>query len=668
MKLIKIAGASLNQTPFDWQNNVDNIINAINQAKKENITLLCFPELCLTGYGCEDMFHSNGFLETSIKMLMAIVPETKGMIISIGLPIFYKKSVFNTACLIVDGEILGFVAKKSLAGDGIHYEPRWFKPWPPNVLTEIEIEGQNYPLGDMYFDIAGIKIGFEICEEAWISHRPGSELATKGVDIILNPSASHFAFSKYDIRKDFVIEGSRAFGVAYIYTNLMGCESGRIIFDGGTLIASGGKLMAAGKRLSFKDFLITSTTIEIDKVRMNQSKVSSFHAELKTDDSSIKFHDFKFPEIKLETELDNVEANLNKDHWESSDFRKEEEFVRAESLALFDYLRKSYSKGFVVSLSGGADSSAVATLIYFMIEMAKKEIGIENFKSKFAYMSDKLQGLSETKEIMKVLLTCVYQSTANSGDVTHHAAKGLAEGLGADFLDFNINDIVKSYVEIVSNSIGRKLNWKHDDIALQNIQARARGPGIWLLANERQSILLTTSNRSEAAVGYATMDGDTCGGLCPIGGIDKNFLRSWLKWVQTSGPDGFHNLPILSLINEQEPTAELRPAGNKQTDEKDLMPYDVLDAIERAAIRDKRTPVEVFLLMKGKFFNQYPIEDLKLWVNKFFKLWCINQWKRERYAPSFHLDDENLDPKTWCRFPILSGGYKKELQELSEIE
>jgi NAD+ synthase (glutamine-hydrolysing) len=664
MRLIKVAGVSLNQTPFDWEKNLKHIVQAIEKARSENVSLLCFPELCITGYGCEDMFQSPSMNDMTIQMLMEILPSTKDMIVSVGMPLFFKKSIFNVACLIVDGKILGFAAKKFLAGDGIHYEPRWFKPWPTGMNSTIEIEGQKYPIGDIHFDISGIKIGFEICEDAWVSRRPGSELARKGIDIILNPSASHFAFGKYDIRKDFVLEGSRAFGVAYVYSNLMGCESGRVIFDGGNLIASGGKLLASGKRLSYQDVIVTSAVIEIDKIRMSQSKIASFQADLEDDDSAVFYNDFKYPDIQLDKELDNVESNLNNESWETSKFRKEEEFARAVSLALYDYMRKSYSRGFVVSLSGGADSSAVATLIYLMFEFGIKEIGLENFKKKLSYMSDKIQDLNTTKELMKKILTCVYQATNNSGDVTKNAAKGLSEELGADFINFNVNEIVKNYVEMVSGGIGREFSWETDDILLQNIQARVRGPGIWMLANERNALLLTTSNRSEAAVGYATMDGDTCGGLCPIGGIDKNFLRSWLKWLEHYGADGLDKIPVLKLINEQEPTAELRPPGTKQTDEKDLMPYDVLDAIERAAIRDKRSPSEVFLLMKGKFNTLYSEEDIKTWVKRFFKLWCINQWKRERYAPAFHVDDENLDPKTWCRFPILSGGYKKELAEL----
>ena len=133
--------------------------------------------------------------------------------------------------------------------------------------------------------------------------------------------------------------------------------------------------------------------------------------------------------------------------------------------------------------------------------------------------------------------------------------------------------------------------------------------------------------------------------------------------METEGPHGLSPLPALSHINAQAPTAELRPQDQGQTDESDLMPYDLLDAIERAAIRDKLSPLEVYELMRVRF-AQHSAQQMLMWVERFFRLWCRNQWKRERYAPSFHLDDENLDPKTWCRFPILSGGYKRELRGL----
>jgi NAD+ synthase (glutamine-hydrolysing) len=160
------------------------------------------------------------------------------------------------------------------------------------------------------------------------------------------------------------------------------------------------------------------------------------------------------------------------------------------------------------------------------------------------------------------------------------------------------------------------------------------------------------------------MDGDSSGGLSPLGGIDKAYLRRWLVWLEREGPEGLAKFPSLRLVNEQEPTAELRPQKEKQTDEKDLMPYEVLDRIERLAIRDKLLPSDVAEMLEQEFKGRYKQQEIVSWVVRFFRLWSINQWKRERYAPSFHLDDENLDPKTWCRFPILSGGFAEELAEL----
>ena len=201
------------------------------------------------------------------------------------------------------------------------------------------------------------------------------------------------------------------------------------------------------------------------------------------------------------------------------------------------------------------------------------------------------------------------------------------------------------------------------DLTLQNLQARVRSPSAWMLANLDGSILLSTSNRSEAAVGYTTMDGDTSGGLSPIAGVDKTFVRAWLRWLETTGPEGFDPLACLAEVTAQAPTAELRPPEASQKDEEDLMPYVVLDAIEELAIRDRLAPEPVLEALIGRF-PELERADLVEYVRRFFRLWVRNQWKRERLAPSFHLDDENLDPKTWCRYPILGGDWGEELAAL----
>lgn len=656
MTRIRVGAAVLNQTPLDWAGNLANMLKAIESAREQGVSLLCLPELCVTGYGCEDAFHSAGVQAEALDVLGEVVAATEGMAVSIGLPLLHKHALFDAACLAVDGRIAGFVAKRFLAGDGIHYEPRWFKPWPTGLEDTIRIAGQEHPIGDLVFDCGGVTIGFEICEDAWVAKRPGSEMWLKGVDVIFNPSASHFAFGKFEVRKRFVIEGSRAFSVSYVYSNLVGNEAGRIIYDGGALIASAGKLVAVGPRFSFAPVHVTSAVVDVSATRMNRARSGSFRPELLPGGEGAVSCTLAYPDIEPEV------PRLESAAWEASLSIKEEEFTRAVGLGLFDYLRKSRSRGFVVSLSGGADSSGTACLVALMVEMASAELGPEAFCHALAHV-DGLREAPTLADRVGRLLLCVYQSTKNSSRQTRDAAASIAKAIGAQVVCLPIDHLVDNYVSAAEGVLGRKLCWQTDDLALQNIQARARGPTVWLLANVRGALLLSTSNRSEAAVGYATMDGDTCGGLSPIAGIDKAFLRRWLNWLEAEGPQSFHPIHALAAVNNLVPTAELRPLEQSQTDEDDLMPYEVLDPIERAAIRDKQTPLEVFRLMRAQF-PQHSAEQLHLWVRRFFQLWCRNQWKRERYAPSFHLDDENLDPKTWCRFPILSGGFARELEDL----
>jgi len=652
MNRIVAGAAALNQTPLDWSGNTRRAAAAVAEARDLGVGWLCLPELALTGYGCEDMFLSPEVGERALAALHEFAPQCSGLVVAVGLPLWFESSVFNVVAVIIDGGLEGFVAKQNLAGDGLHYEPRWFKAWPEGRVERLHTGGREVPIGDLVFDIGGVRLGFEICEDAWVADRPGTRLARRGVDLIFNPSASHFAFGKQLVRERFVLEGSRAFACGYVYANLLGNEAGRIIYDGGTVIACGGEYIAEGRRFSFQDHVVTAATIDLNRTRLHRARQVS-HRPLMGEAPELTVKSAFVPEWRKPFTTPFSQADHTAD-------RKEEEFTRVMALGFFDYLRKSYSGGFVVSLSGGADSAAVSVLIKLMVDLAITDLGEEAFRKKLGHIR------FDGRPLMEQLLSCVYQSTRNSSETTRHAAETVARAIGASYQEWDVDQLVAGYRSMVEAGIGRELTWETDDIALQNIQARVRAPGVWMLTNIRNALLLSTSNRSEAAVGYATMDGDTAGGLSPISGIDKAFLRQWLHWMETEGvtPD---ILPIreLSVINVQAPTAELRPSENKQTDESDLMPYPVLDAIEKLAIRDKKLPTEVWELM-CETHADHDRESLRAWVIKFFRLWSRNQWKRERYAPGFHVDDKNLDPKTWCRFPILSSGFRDELAELEK--
>lgn len=656
MHLIHVGAAILNQTPLDWDNNAENIRAALTLAREKNVSLLCLPELCICGYGCEDAFFAPATRRMARRVLKELLPATRGIAVTLGLPVMHQGLLFNACVFVVDGSMVGIVPKQHLAGDGLHYEPRWFRAWPQRAVAQIDVDDTDVPFGDLVFNLDGVRVGFEICEDAWAANRPGSSLADRGVDVILNPSASHFAFGKHAIRKRLVADGSRAFGVTYVYSNLDGNEAGRAIYDGGALIGSSGTIVASGPRFSFQSTDLTDAVVDIDATRTQRAQLVSRQPSIEPDAGLVDV-EFTLPQAQP-TASPNREAP-----WEESESRDEEEFTRAIALGLFDYARKSHSRGFVVSLSGGADSTACVALIRLMVDFGIKELGMPPMCEAFGFIPFDPRPMKDGDGLTDAILTTAYQATRNSSSTTRDAARTVAEAVSARHLELDVDALNRGYVEMIEGAVGRKLSWEQDDIALQNIQARVRAPGIWMLANLENKLLVATSNRSEAAVGYTTMDGDTCGGISPIAGIDKAFLRRWLSWLEQTGPEGIGPMKAVGVVNRLAPTAELRPQSQNQTDEDDLMPYDVLDAIEHQAIGQKRSPAEALTDLQTQF-PQYDAEILTHWVVRFFTLWSRNQWKRERFAPSFHVDDKNLDPKTWCRFPILSGGFRRELREL----
>lgn len=693
MQPFRIATASLNQTPLDWTGNTERMKCALENLARlspdRRPEIILFPELSLTGYGCDDAFHSPDVGVRALAKLSELsqraadlLPES---VCIFGLPYRHQDRIYNCAAVVYKGRIRGLVPKCNLAGEGVHYEQRWFSPGTPGHLTAIDplLDGSEIPFGTMLFEFRGARFCLEICEDAWVPLRPALNFLESGLNLILNPAASHFAFGKHDIRRQIARESSRNFGVLFVTVNLLGCEAGRIIYDGGAILASNGRIIGETPRFSFQDMILSLDTHDLTENNVFRGRLFSAREPADTTIKSssqnlmVKLEHSILPEAAgVRRATPPSEISETEFAWQGG-FRvssREEEFIHATALGLFDYLRKSSASGFVVSLSGGADSTTCALLIQRMVFHALQELGPEGALRRLG-LSHQLAAIhlqsdqsvaEQTRRILPALLHTLYQGLENSSATTREAAGSVARALGSDHHEINLQEINDLYTGNVERLLGRTLNWQSDDLSLQNIQARVRGPMAWYLANTTGSLLITTSNRSEAAVGYCTMDGDTCGGLAPIAGVDKAFIRRWLVFMEREGEPTAEPLPELAAINEQDPTAELRPPLSGQTDETDLMPYDLLDRIERLAIRDRRSPLEIFELLKADPDCSDYRDILVTSIDRFFRLWARNQWKRERYAPSFHLDDESLDPRTWYRFPILNGGYSEELDDLKD--
>jgi NAD+ synthase (glutamine-hydrolysing) len=611
---VRIGSSNLNQTPLDWRGNKDNIIESINVAKNNNVDILCLPELSITGYGCQDLFYHDWFIQKSNDILEEIRILTKSITVIIGHPLSFNKKKYNSCCIIRDQKILGFFIKSNLPNDGIHYEKRWFEGWEYGRVDKINFLNKSYPIGNFQIEYDDdLTLGFEICRDMWDKERPANYIKTKKNLIIFNPIASHYAFKKFDFRKNLVIESSKKYNCTYLSVNLLGNESGKVIFEGDTILASKGKLISINDRFSFNNISFSYYDIDFDK-------------------------------------------RLKEINYESTEVY--EEFIDAFSLGLSDYLFKSKLNGFALSLSGGLDSSSIAILTYEMVKRILEKEGPEIFNKKMNLSLDYSYNIqSNVKIVMNKIFYTAYQETQNSTKETKESAKVLSDFIGSNHYEWSIDSEVQSIKEKISDKTSKKYSWKENDITLQNIQARVRSPFIWFIANANNLLLLSTSNRSESSVGYSTMDGDSSGSISPIVGIDKVFIKNLLKYLNKK-----YKYSSLDNVLSLKPSAELKPTNKKQFDEDDLMPYNLLSEIERCFVKERKSPREIYnILKRKKLIND---KSLKKHIKTFFKLLATNQWKRERTAPSFHFDDYSLDASSWFRFPILSNNFKEEIDSL----
>ena len=633
--MIKVAGVSVNQTPLDWEGNFDRISAAVFRARDLGIDLLCFPELAICGYGCEDIFHYPWFAKKCRQALERVIDISSSMSLLLGLPLAYEGRLFNTLAVIKQGSLAGFYPKHCLAADGVHYESRWFTPWAAGEKKYVDFEGQKVQIGPPTFQLAQVCVGLEICEDAW---KASSDqlILDEQPDLVVNASASPFSLGKNQKRKELVLERSRRFDCHYLLVNLLGNECGSILYDGDVIIACKGERVQQIPRLRFQEW--TMGYFDMNSKDPSRDIASGGGRQEEVDLGNLSSLKLRFEPA----EKCGMPADAGLDLGGSSGVAFQE-FGRAVPMGLFDYLRKSRSRGFVVSLSGGADSTLVALMVHRMVELVTRERGGEAFKN-----VSQQAATGDIRQITSDLLTVVYQRSENSSFQTHESATKTARAMGATFHEWDIDPITDHLRTSVEARRRATLNWETDGIALQNLQARARGIGAWLLANLENKILLCTSNRSELALGYCTMDGDTSGGLAPIAGVSKDFVRKWLVYAERE-----LGYPFLADVNALEPTAELLPPAYHQADETELMKYDLEQEIENLVFRERKSPAETLQVVDRKRDKISTKKD----VDKFFHLLTSSQWKRERMASSFHLDDMNLSPRSWFRHPVLCGPY-----------
>jgi len=666
-----VATASINQTVGDWSGNFRRITTVIQDARQRGVRFLVLPEMCIPGYSLGDRLLMRGTIERSWDILENLRPKTKGMVVVLGLPICFQDVLYNVAAVIADGEIVGLVPKENLATGDVQYENRWFSGWHRGHVEQFRSpSGEQIPFGSVLFEAKGLgRFAVEICEDGWKGYRPGSAYSLAGALILANPSASWFVLGKHRVRRQMVEQISREDHCVYLYTSLLGCDATRLVFDGSLFISQDGKTLQEGRRFLFQEeYELIDRVVDLGaliRTRMEEGSwrqqsdaqllgefgdrpvVVQVSGDFSTEAPAPAVPPYWLPDAEpgADPSLDWLAAANLTPEFTPRDI-PHLELELALCLGLREYIKKCNIPGFALALSGGRDSSMCALLVARM----------------FRYDQPDLSEAALKEYISKRFVTA-YMGTDNSGSATRNAAAAMAAEIGARHFDGAIQAAVDTHLDIMEQMSGVRLVWdnpKHD-IPLQNVQARLRGSLIWMVANIFNYLLLSTSNKSESAVGYATMDGDTSGGLSPISDVPKSLVTLWLRWAAE-----FYDRESIRQVIATPATAELRPPEEKQTDEDDLMPFYVLDQLMYHFVQLGQEPLEIFKTLWPSLAERYHNDPRPFakHIRKFVRLVCFAQWKRERFAISFRVTAFDLDPKTGFRFPPVQAPFNEELDEL----
>jgi NAD+ synthase (glutamine-hydrolysing) len=568
MRTIRIAMAQINPTVGDLAGNRDRIIDALGRARKLRADIVAFPELALTGYPPEDLVLKPQFVKDNLKTLRDIQRATKGITAVVG---FVDKNdcIHNAAAVMHDGRHVHTYHKMLLPNYGVFDEYRYFKP------------GTRFPV----LTIRGVHVGVNICEDIWFADGPTRVQALAGAEVIVNINASPYHRGKGKERLRMLAARARENDVIIAYTNAVGGQD-ELVFDGQSMIVGkDGRLILSGKQ--FEEDLVIAD-LQVAPSRPVTEKKKKFWNVLDMNKEfidRITISDRPAPKRKP---LPAVRR--------SAPLSACEEIYTALVVGTRDYLRKNGFRAVVIGLSGGVDSSLVAAV-------AVEAIGKENLTG--------------------VLMPSQYTSKESIED-----AAALARNLGIKTLTIPIMQPYDSYLTMLRNAFAMT----RVDVTEENLQARIRGNILMALSNKFGWLVLTTGNKSEMSVGYATLYGDMAGGFGVIKDVPKTVVYDLSRCAnQRAG-----RTLIPKRVMTKAPTAELRP-GQKDSDS--LPVYPVLDPILKAYVEDYKSFDEI--LAMG--FDRKTVERV-------IRLVDASEYKRRQSPPGV-----KITPRAFGRdrrFPI----------------
>lgn len=616
---IKVAAATPDIKVCDCPYNSGNIIKMINQANEQKIKLLVFPELCVSGYTCLDLFLQETLIKSSLDSLFDIVNSTKNldMIVIVGLPLSKNHNLYNCAAVILNGDILGIIPKTFIPNYGEFCEARYFAK-APNENTTINLKGKTYPFGNKLIfkcrEITDFSLAIEICEDLWSPNSPSISHALAGASVIANLSASNEVIGKNEYRKMLVASSSAKLICAYVYSSAGNGESTTdLVFSGHNMIAENGNILK--ESTLFKNSII-STEIDLQRIHSERRKINSFKSNDNSNCLTIPF--------SLNIEQTTLSRKINKHPFVPNNKETRENrcetILSIQSMGLKKRIEHTRAKSIILGVSGGLDSTLALLVSVRALEKLERP----------------------NSDIIAVTMPCF-----GTTDRTYTNAIELAKALGTNLKEINIKNEVLSHFEDIN----------HDptchDTTFENAQARIRTLILMDIANKYNGIVVGTGDLSELALGWATYNGDHMSMYSVNSSVPKTLIQTLVRHeMENTSNEKLRK--TLGDILDTPISPELLPATDGQISQKteDLVgPYELHDFFLYYAIRWGFEPQKVFRLAKYAFDKDYNEETIKKWLQVFYKRFFSQQFKRSCMPDGPKVGSITLSPRGDFRMP-----------------
>jgi len=626
---IRVATASPAMKVADCRYNVEKMLLLLLQAREGGAQVLLFPELCVTGYTCADLFRQTALLEASEKAVTVLLDQSrewKGIVV-FGAPVPADGRLYNCAVLAQAGRIRGIVPKQHIPGNNEYYEQRWFASSTESSRKSIFYAGQEIPFGtDLLFPVHGepsLTLGAEICEDLWVPVPPSSLAARAGATLILNPSASNELIGKADYRRSLVSTHSARCLCAYAYASANPCESTTdLVFGGHMLVAEGGRVLAESARFETTGSLLM-TDIDTERLVHDRENAGSFHQRLPMDAEAAGWRRILLDAVE-EAKGDLLRSVERHPFVPENPAVREErcqEIMSIQTAGLAKRLSHTGLKRLIVGVSGGLDS----TLALLVAARTLDRLGL----SRDQVLGITMPGFGTT-------------------DRTYSNALALMRSLGTEIREIPISEASLLHFRDIG----------HDkdihDVTYENVQARERTQILMDLANKTGGLLVGTGDLSELALGWCTYNGDHMSMYGVNAGVPKTLVKYLVGWY-ADHEAGADSAGILRDILDTPISPELLPPDPSgriaQKTEEVVGPYELHDFFLYHMVRYGAKPSKILALAGHAFAGIYSPEIVKSWLRMFLKRFFAQQFKRSCLPDGPKVGTISLSPRGDWRMP-----------------